>query len=236
MRYREAVREAKRLVKRTEQDHWRLAEITYEQVRDKGVTLRQWASDIGTSHVHVHFLVKVWDDWGGKPLTERPAWADAYAHAQGRPSDPDERSQARRKANADVLLNLPPVERAEMVIRLMTDEEVARELENFPFADRIGTVEHHSVDGEPVPSPAEARRVEREENEKVDRSVAMAQLLQQLATADRAVTEAAKVLANIELTEHESDEAIRYVRKIMSRLEIFAPLLGTTVIDELIRE
>jgi hypothetical protein len=60
LNYRQAVAEAKRLVKRSDDDRWRLCELTYEQVKVKGVKTRQWATDIGVSPSYVGSLIKTW--------------------------------------------------------------------------------------------------------------------------------------------------------------------------------
>lgn len=82
--YQAAVSEGCTLVRRTEDDQWRLAELSW-QVVDGGRSRRRWAADIGVSHVHVGRLVTVWEWYGGNPVTGRPAFAEAYHHArQGR--------------------------------------------------------------------------------------------------------------------------------------------------------
>jgi len=59
MTYADAVTEARTLVKRSEADQWRLAELTWEQVTTGG-TRRQWSKDIGTSERWAGVLYRAW--------------------------------------------------------------------------------------------------------------------------------------------------------------------------------
>ena len=121
MNYDEAVTEARRLVKRSEEDQWRLAELTWEMVRG-GISQRQWAIDIEVSEAHARFLVHIWDAY--RVRTDRPAFADAYAAAKGLPEDRQER---REMEAVKRLQSMPPERKAEIVQELLENPEV-REL------------------------------------------------------------------------------------------------------------
>jgi hypothetical protein len=75
--YAAAVTEARTLVKRSEADQWRLAELTWQQV-EAGKSRRQWAKDIGVSHTHAERLYIVWSTWSGNQVATRPLFAEAY--------------------------------------------------------------------------------------------------------------------------------------------------------------
>src|SRR6266487_2245779 len=58
-KYEKAVAEARRLVKRSEEDQWRLAELTWEQV-EGGKSRAQWARDVGVGRTSVMRWYKIW--------------------------------------------------------------------------------------------------------------------------------------------------------------------------------
>jgi len=120
MRYREAVSEARRLVRRSEGDQWRLAELTAE-VLAGGKSTREWAEDVGVSHNHVAVLARVWKVNAVIPDYNRPAFADAYAEAKGMPVDRTERRQMEAESS---LSKAPVTRRAEVIRNLMQDQEV----------------------------------------------------------------------------------------------------------------
>lgn len=102
MSYRNDVAEAKQLVKRSEEDLWRLAELTWRNIRPQGeATQRQWAADVGwKSHQDVGRYAQIWARFGGAHHQERPTFADAYAKL--RTGDDDATSAGHR---ADRSLN-----------------------------------------------------------------------------------------------------------------------------------
>lgn len=66
--YISAVTEARTLVKRSEADQWRLAQLTYENAapfgRNGKKSLAQWAEDIGVHSSYAERLYKVWKTAG----------------------------------------------------------------------------------------------------------------------------------------------------------------------------
>jgi len=65
MNYRSAVAEGKRLLKRTEDDDWALARLSYRVVtEEKLANLTQWAKDLGVSKSHAQNLRRVWERYG----------------------------------------------------------------------------------------------------------------------------------------------------------------------------
>ena len=116
--YQEAVTEARSLVKRSEEDQWRLAQLTFEQV-GSGRTAQDWAQDIGIRPVHAMFLRRVWSNH--RSDTALPRFADAYAEAKGMPLDRIERRE--NEAVARIRKMIP--ERKAMILReLFEDPEV----------------------------------------------------------------------------------------------------------------
>jgi hypothetical protein len=125
MNYREAVFEARSLVKRSEEDQWRLAQLTWEQVKEAGKSQRQWAEDIDVSEGHARFMVKVWATYGAYPVRTRPPFRDAYAEAKGLPVDAADRRQMEADRN---VANRTVEDKAKLAVELLEDEEVATEV------------------------------------------------------------------------------------------------------------
>jgi len=135
MQYQEAVQEARRLVKRSEEDQWRLAQLTWEQV-ESGISRRQWARDIGVDHKHTSTLYRIWAEYGALAPHLRPAFAAVYA-AIGDPGKTREAEQLGSVHAVEAVSrvrNLPPERKAEVARELVADlpaqtkAEVTREL------------------------------------------------------------------------------------------------------------
>lgn len=122
MQYEQAVSEARTLVRRSEEDQWRLAELTWETIED-GSSRRRWAEDIEVTHTHVNTLYNVWVRHGGNQVSTRPKFADAYAAAKGMPID---RSERRRNEADRNVTQRPPEQRAKLARELLSDPNVAR--------------------------------------------------------------------------------------------------------------
>jgi hypothetical protein len=132
MQYQEAVTEARTLVKRSETDQWRLAELTWEQV-NSGISQGQWARDTGMARSHVQYLFRVWRD---RPrAASLPNFSDAYVAAR-HGIDPEESASARQAERAaSEIRRLPPERKAEVVREALADPEVAKHTFNAPQAD-----------------------------------------------------------------------------------------------------
>lgn len=121
MNYGKAVAEARRLIKQSEQDQWRLAELTWEQV-DAGVSKAQWARDIGTDPRHVRALHIMWERWSGARAPDRPSATEAYLMAREQAETAEEAQQVKvdRRASSEI-------RRASPEVRLGTFRELARD-------------------------------------------------------------------------------------------------------------
>ncbi len=119
MRYKEAVTEARQLVKRSETDQWRLAELTYQQVKVNGVTTRQWAEDVGMSKDTASRWARVWEVYHSD--TQRPAFADALAVVMGLPESRSERRLMEATSN---LRNASVEQRTQIITELIKDPDV----------------------------------------------------------------------------------------------------------------
>jgi hypothetical protein len=82
--YDQAVTEARSLVKRSEADQWRLAQLTYENASpsegDGKMTLAAWARDIGVHPSYASRLYHIWETYGlSRDLdqVEIPTFAEA---------------------------------------------------------------------------------------------------------------------------------------------------------------
>lgn len=137
MEYQAAVAEARTLVKRSEDDQWRLAELTYEQV-ESGISRRQWAQDIGVVAQHVSTLYRVWDQYGDQQLDAQPKFADVYAriHTPGRYAEGGDQEGGHYIGQAvRTVRDLPPERKAEVIREALADPEVAKHTFNAPEAD-----------------------------------------------------------------------------------------------------
>lgn len=120
--YDQKVKEARGLVRRTEEDQWRLAELTWRATHEDGKTTRQWAEDIEASKDHVSRLARIWETYESYPRDTRPKFADAYAEAKGMPVDRQERREMEAAAN---LRKASPERKIEMVHALLDDSRVS---------------------------------------------------------------------------------------------------------------
>lgn len=77
MGYQEAVDEGRKLVKRSEEDQWRLAQLTWEQL-EGGVKAAQWANDIGVSNSYAYRLYKMWQRQSDSDDVHKPKFSEAY--------------------------------------------------------------------------------------------------------------------------------------------------------------
>ena len=137
MDYTQAVAEARTLVKRSEEDQWRLAQLTHEQV-ERGISQNKWARDIGVARSWAQTLYKVWDQWGGQALATRPSFSDA-THAIHKPAEHEatERLGTRDAARAEqIVRNLPPEEKAVLIGEALEDPKVADQIVRNPTTRR----------------------------------------------------------------------------------------------------
>jgi hypothetical protein len=131
--YSEAVAEARRLVKRSEEDTWRLAQLTWEQLQ-AGCTQQQWADDVGLSRRSVRRLAAVWDRFGAAVLanpTSRPSAAEAMAEV-----DPGAGHWPNQERTKEALQQMSPEQKAEVVREALAEPEVAERVIRDPDARR----------------------------------------------------------------------------------------------------
>jgi len=117
MKYGDAVKEARTLVKRSDGDQWRLAQLTWEQV-EAGKTRNGWASDIGISGSHASRLYQVWTKWRNRAT--RPTFSDAIDELMGGSAGDRLKAMGAREATAEMFRELPAARQATLV------HEVAR--------------------------------------------------------------------------------------------------------------
>jgi preprotein translocase subunit SecD len=145
MEYKEAVAEARQLVKRSEEDQWRLAQLTWEQMRQNGVSARRWAEDVGiASHSYVSGLARVWERHGHLGA-QRPRFAEAIreAHRPGEVAQEEEHGSAYQAQARQAVRNMPPEQKAEVVREALQDEQVAeRVVRDTPTRARLAQTEH----------------------------------------------------------------------------------------------
>jgi len=125
VQYQQAVAEARRLVKRSDEDQWQLAQLTYEQVQ-AGKSAVQWARDTGMSEVRAKALVRVWRRWGSAQVADGPSFTEAY----DRVNNPSLYSENRtgtpwQEQVKQGTRGLPVEQKAEVARQLLADERVA---------------------------------------------------------------------------------------------------------------
>ena len=215
MRYSEAVAEAKRLVKRSEEDQWRLAELTWQAVHEHGKTQREWATDIGRSAATVNIWAKIWDVY--RVNTERPPFADAYAEAKGLPVDRTERRHAEARAN---LRRATPEQQAEVVNELLRNPEVAERAVNI--ADR--EVEQNLARARVQRSEREYERAQRNRGEdrelaRIERTERWASVLHDLAKMNVLGGEVVTAISKLGVDTAHRDEIESYLTRIGHKLD-----------------
>lgn len=142
--YNEAVAEARTLVKRSENDQWRLAELTWDQI-EAGATRSQWAKDTGVSIAHVARYYRIWARWGFD-LEVRPSFNEAYMVIREGVDDPEEARRITYERQAlGPIRNMPPERKAEVARELLADPEVADKALNTPEARTPGSAASKAV-------------------------------------------------------------------------------------------
>ncbi|HEY5987163.1 MAG TPA: hypothetical protein VIV12_12435 [Streptosporangiaceae bacterium] len=126
MKYQEAVQEARRLVRQSEDDQWRLAQLTYEQVK-AGKTRQKWAQDIGVSGKHAGTLYSAWERFGlNRSSAERASFAEAYAMVRERAGTPEEARRSTDEHQAiGTLRKMAPERKAQVIREALADPDVA---------------------------------------------------------------------------------------------------------------
>jgi len=156
VKYQEAVQEARQLVKRSEDDQWRLAQLTYEQGQ-QGVSQRQWAADIGVTKTHVYCLNAVWKRFGGLSRDQRPTYAEAYSMAREGAGTPEEARRSTDEHQAiGTLRKMAPERKAQVVREALNDPDVAVRTLRDPHTRRQLTDARETVTRE-IETSAEIR-------------------------------------------------------------------------------
>jgi hypothetical protein len=130
-KYETAVAEARQLVKRSEDDQWRLAELTWQQV-ESGKTRAQWAEDIGVHASHAARLYRLWARFGQDQ--DSVAFSDAYEAVRraGDAAPSEARETVREKEAVGTVRNMPPERKAEIARELLADDDVAQAVVDHP--------------------------------------------------------------------------------------------------------
>lgn len=210
MSYRNDVSEAKRLNKRSEADQWRLAELTWQNVRPQGTaSTRQWGRDTGLSHQHVNRLARTWGRWGTSAT--RPSFSDAYATM---------RSGAAREHGGGRLHDTSPATIAKAVAeRPDFQRAIARN------RDALTGVEDEGIQvraNQPMPrAEQEARtRGQRAASSEFGRRLGVDQVVQYLRGAARDLANAIMAAEEFGVSDDEGErEALRRIRRLLAAYE-----------------
>ncbi len=116
MRYKDAVAEARRLVKQSEEDQWRLAELTWTTTQD--VTQRKWATDVGVDFRTVGRWRQIWQH-----KIEHVADGRTYAETEAIIRGSSDGESLRQTESIRTVHNLPPEKKAEVVEELLDDAD-----------------------------------------------------------------------------------------------------------------
>jgi len=120
-------------VTRSEEDQWRLAELTWEQV-EAGKTRTQWATDIGVHVSHAARLYTVWARFGfALARNDRPAYAEAFLMVERNADSVDEaRTRKAEQKAVGTVRGMAPERKAEIARELLEDDEVAQAVVEHP--------------------------------------------------------------------------------------------------------
>lgn len=150
MTYEQAVSEARTLVKRSDEDQWRLAQLTWEQVK-AGKSRAQWARDIGVGVDHAEDLYAIWNRWKGVDPPHRPRFNSALEERDPSRSYQGKLQRGARRALAD----------PEAVRQAIKDNpEVARAVAGDPQA--LSAMQRHQQPTEPGIPVDDAREMVRQ--------------------------------------------------------------------------
>jgi transposase len=111
-KYEKAVAEARRLVSRSEEDQWRLAELTWQQV-EGGTSRNQWAKDVGVSKRTVARWYNVWVRFGSAPA--RPSYSEAFQAVDKDLAVEDVYAERHQMEAQRTVRNMPPERKAAIV-------------------------------------------------------------------------------------------------------------------------
>jgi hypothetical protein len=230
MGYREAVQEAKRLVKRSEEDQWRLAQLTWEQVR-AGKTRRAWAQDVGIDHSHANRLYLVWERWGEVQHPNRPRFTDAYAQLTHRLEPDSEVTRAQDQAQRTVR-NLPPERKAEVARELLAEPTVAEQVVRDPDARRTVRQATDRYDTEHQERAKQNYELREPRSVQIGAMADMQYALTKARTAMSDALEAADTLAAYNWPDESRQAAEVLVRRVSASVELFLARLHGEDLDE----
>ena len=116
--YTQAVAEARTLVKRSEADQWRLAQLTWENASpiegDGKKSLAEWSRDINVHPSYAGRLYRIWDSYQGDREIHGVSFSDAY----------NEISPA--SAHRSRIQDQPAAEKVAAIQEMLADPEVAQ--------------------------------------------------------------------------------------------------------------
>ena len=222
MNYRSAVGEAKRLIKRSEEDQWRLAELTAD-VLASGVRARQWANDIGwRSQSSVTAYRQIWERYGGLHRNERPRFVDAYASVQAPGGEeveaPDRWRQARERQ-----VPTRHSDKVDMARTLLSEPQVAQDVLREP------SVREPLINALAQPTPADPAREPRPRD-------ANTAALAQIARAHDLMEAANRTVEPDHLTEEQGAKAEVMLRALESEIGAWRVNAGGGISDAAIAQ
>jgi hypothetical protein len=218
--YQHAVQEARTLAKRSEEDQWRLAQLTWEQAsphEDDKKTLTQWAQDIGVHPSYVGRLYKMWDSYQSAShldRVERPKFSEAYNETRpGTTYQPP-------------LHNQPVADQAKAVQEALSNPEVASKVFSDPGtkAKAITAIHHHNdqPSHEPsAPQPPAPTRLD---------------ILNELAEARRRVRQAFKHAVAFNPDDDAKNDILSELTDVKAEIEPFEAFLVGMGLDEAIAQ
>jgi len=129
--YTEAVTEARTLVKRSETDQWRLAQLTWENASpyeaDGKMSLTQWSRDVGVSLSYAGRLRRVWENYQTTrnldEVQNLPPFNEAYREVS---------PHSAYTPPADAVRDMQPERKAEVARELLADPAVADQVVSDP--------------------------------------------------------------------------------------------------------
>jgi hypothetical protein len=164
-KYEKAVAEARRLVTRSEEDQWRLAELTWQQI-EVGAVKAKWERDTGIGLGNARRLFAIWQRWGQVARLDRPAFTDAVNMIAEGGETPDEARELKQDRQAlGSVRKASPERKKEIARELLADEAVAQAVVEHPETMRnVNRAASRTTEGRDLTQRGKAHEARAEEH------------------------------------------------------------------------
>jgi hypothetical protein len=232
MEYQKAVAEARQLRKRSEEDQWRLAQLTYEQV-ESGVTRTRWAEDIGYSSPHAGRLYTVWQQYGDR--ADRPSFYECYERVKepGKYEGQEDISSRHQASARAAVRNMEPEQRAEIVREALEDPVVAEHVVRDNHARAQISRSERKVDDERQTTAKERYELEYPQSVEIGDMIDLEHALSKARIAAEDALSAADRLEVRGWPENSRERAAVLAQRAATAVELVQAKVGTSIDEEL---